>query len=103
MLSLNFLFEEENKKSTKLPVAEKIAGGLGIVGGLGLYTLAKKIQQDDAKEPISIGQKMLPPEIHNDYQDDIEHFKNINLATAGTAAGALVAHKLYKMYKNKKK
>jgi len=102
MISLNYLFEQENKKTTKLPMIEKVIGGLGVAGGSGLYALTKKLQCDDEREPITIGRKMMPPEIYNEYQDDIEHLKNIGLATAVTAGGALAAHKLYKMYKNKK-
>ena len=68
MISILYLFEI-NKKSTKLHIGEKIAGGLGIAGGTGLYALAKKLQYDDEREPISPGQKFLPPEIYNEYQD----------------------------------
>ena len=103
MISLFYLFEEENQKSTKLHIGEKIAGGIGIAGGTGLYALAKKLQYDDGREPISPGQKFLPPEIYNEYQDDVNTIKNVGLGTVATVAGALAAHKLYKMYKNKKK
>jgi len=102
MVSLFYLFES-GKKSTKLHIAEKVAGGLGIVGGTGLYALAKKLQYDDERESISTGQKFLPPEIYREYQDDVNNIKNIGLGAAATVTGALAAHKLYKMYKNKKK
>jgi len=102
MINISYLFEI-SKKSTNLPLAEKVAGGIGIAGGTGLYALAKKLQYDDGRKPISPGQKFLPPEIYNEYQDDVNTIKNIGLDTAATVAGALAAHKLYKMYKNKKK
>jgi hypothetical protein len=103
MISMSFLFEEENKKSSKLHIGEKVAGGIGIAGGTGLYALAKKLQYDDERDPISAGQKFLPPEIYRAYQDDINNIKHIGITTAAVTAAGLAGHKLYKMYKNKKK
>jgi hypothetical protein len=102
MLPLFCLFEVEKKNDTKLSIAEKVAGGFGIAGGTGLYALTKKLQYDDERGPISSGQKFLPPEIYREYQDDVNNIKNIGLGAAATTAGILAAHKLYKMYKNKK-
>ena len=50
MISVSFLFEDENKKTTKLPLAEKIAGGIGIAGG----ALYNKIKHGEAFGDVGI-------------------------------------------------
>lgn len=101
MISLGFLFEEENKKSTKLHIGEKIAGGLGIAGGTGLWALSKKLQEPENQITVD-QQNLMSPDIYKAYQKHLGQAETAGLATAGTIAGALAAHKLYKMYKNKK-
>ena len=82
----------------------RVAGGLGITGGLGAYALGKTLENQDSKAKVlSMGQRMLDPRIYNDYEDTVDHIKTGGLVAAGTIGAALAGHKLYKMYKNRKK
>jgi hypothetical protein len=83
MISIvKYLFEDKKENSTKLNDYEKGVGGL-VIGG-GLIGKAYHMTEKD-------------PSLASYFAADA------GLAAAGTAAGALAAHKLYKIYKNKKK
>jgi len=125
---IDYLFEAKKEDNpTKLHWAEKTVGGLGIVAGAGTYGAGKLLKnakeevskipgfQEKMNKAINDQKEMLVHQGHDpDQVDEIQRktietmkkipdkLENVGLATAGTVAGALAAHKLYKMYKNKK-
>ena len=102
MLSISYLFE-----STKIKTGEKVAAGLGIAGGLGTGSLGHKVKTD---ADADILHHKLDPDwnstpngiVTQDISDISRGVRNIGLGTAAVIGAGLVAHKLYKNYKNKK-
>ena len=102
------LFEAKKEDSTKLSTGEKVAGGAVIAGGLGTTALGtmRALSAESAKHsPMGIVDQLVNKGTSS-LDSDIQSGNNMadtGFKTAAVAGGALAAHKLYKMYKNKKK